>query len=471
MTSADAKLSLGQQQAHSGDYRAASETFQAILREEPGNLAARLSLAHISSYLGRYGEAEKILTDLIESEPERLEIRVALGQLYAHLGRRSDAIARFREVIEIDPADGDAWAGIINLASNPGPASADNGTARASEGSDTPDPEDERRKAYRERRRLFLVDRLHPLLDDGEKFVLLDGGARDVSDDPRWRGLPDNKIKVYAFEPDEAECERLTREAKDTDRDVQFFPVGLWGHKGTLSFECNKTGGGSSFLHQNRRVTDRWKFENPQDAVRASDIFFPVQESPIAVASLESWSRENNVPGVDFIKLNVQGGELEILRGAGALLDGSLGLLVEVAFVESYENRPFFSDIDPFLRDRGFSFFDLLAHHYVGRASAPIVAQHLRSAKPALGQLISSWGQLIEGHALYLRDPIAGPGQDPPGRIIKLICIAEIFGQVEYAFELLGWLTARCRDRSQNVLAEQLDSIMAEAAAHYRRIM
>jgi hypothetical protein len=205
--------------------------------------------------------------------------------------------------------------------------------------------------------------------------------------------------------------------------------------------------------------------------VAAPDIFFPTEEIPTAVTSLESWARENSIESIDFAKLNVQGGELEILRGAGALLDRSLGLLVEVAFVESYEKRPFFSDIDRFLRDRGFTFFDLLAHHYVGRADAPIVAQHLRSAKPALGQLISSWGQLIEGHALYLRDPIAGSRQDPPGRIIKLICIAEIFGQVEYAFELLGWLKARCRDRSKDVLAGRLDAIMADAEADYRRIM
>jgi hypothetical protein len=191
----------------------------------------------------------------------------------------------------------------------------------------------------------------------------------------------------------------------------------------------------------------------------------------MAVTSLHSWAREHNVSGIDFAKLNVQGAELEILGGAGPLLDETLGLLVEVAFVESYERRPFFSDIDRFLRDRGFTFFDLLAHHYVGRATSPIVAQHLRSAAPALGQLVSSWGQLVEGHALYFRDPINGPRQDSLARVIKLICIAEIYGQVEYAFELLNWLTARCGERSQHELAKQLAAIADDAAVDYRRLL
>jgi FkbM family methyltransferase len=463
MTSLNAKLALGQQQAGAGEYAAAAKTFDAVLGEEPDNLAARVSLAHVSSYLGRHEQAVKMFNEVIESEPTRLDLRITLAQLYAHLGRRSDSIARLREVIEIDPANEDAWAAINNLASHPAPTTA------AADVGDTA-PVDERAQAYRERRRLALVDRLHRLLDEGERFVILDGGARDARADMRWRALPENKIKVYAFEADEDECRRLAREATAAGRADEFFPIGLWGEDGELAFEHNKAEGGSSFLHQNRRVTDRWKFENPHQVSLAPDMFFPVKTVSMPVRSLRSWAREHNVAGIDFAKLNVQGGELEILKGAGTVLDDTLGLLVEVGFVESYERRPFFSDVDRFVRDRGFTFFDLLAHHYVGRVASPVTAQHLQSVAPGLGQLVSGWGQLIEGHALYLRDPIGGgPEEKSSQQVIKLICIAEIFGQVEYAFELLAWLAARCRERSQPELAHRLDGIAEEAAADYRR--
>jgi len=135
MTSTDAKVALGQQQAQAGEYVAASNTFEAVLAEDPNNLAARISLAHVSSYLGHHDEAERILIEVIESEPARLDLRITLGQLYAHLGRRADAIARFREVIEVDPVNADAWAGITNLASNPDRAPPGHGVVEASDAS------------------------------------------------------------------------------------------------------------------------------------------------------------------------------------------------------------------------------------------------------------------------------------------------------------------------------------------------
>lgn len=42
------------------------------------------------------------------------------------------------------------------------------------------------------------------------------------------------------------------------------------------------------------------------------------------------------------MKLNVQGVELEILRGGASFVDGTIGILAEISFVESYRNRPFF---------------------------------------------------------------------------------------------------------------------------------
>src|SRR6185312_4789850 len=141
----------------------------------------------------------------------------------------------------------------------------------------------------------------------------------------------------------------------------------------------------------------------------------------ITVTTFADWARETGTAEVDFIKLNVQGAELDILKAGGKALDTALGLLVEVAFVESYLGRPMFSDIDPFLRGAGFTFFDLLAHHYIGRGDAPIAMQQLTIVEPALSKQVSAGGQLIEGHALYLRDPIADSRLPlAPSRVLKL---------------------------------------------------
>lgn len=323
-----------------------------------------------------------------------------------------------------------------------------------------------RETGYRERRDLILVPRLIGLLDAKETFLIVDAGAREVDQDARWRPFPAERMTFVGFEADKNEAARLNAVAAVEGASRHFVAGGLWSVSGVQEFEHNNIGGGSSFLPQNRAVTDRWKFENPGEARNARDIFFPVRREPIGVVNLTDWAAGAQVGKIDFLKLNVQGAEKDILVGAGALLDDILGILVEVSFVESYRDRPMFADIDPMLRQHGFSFFDLLAHHYVGRAESPIVAQHLTVSDGKLGQLVSTWGQLIEGHALYLRDPIAGGGALDLQRTVKLAALAEAFGQVEFAFELLNWLSRRA-DVATTACAEELRAVISAAAADY----
>lgn len=321
---------------------------------------------------------------------------------------------------------------------------------------------------YRSREELILVPRLMALLPQGERVRIIDGGAREMDRDFRWHAFSAERLEFHGFEPDQDEAKRLDGMVTERGSSTRLYPAGLWGHTGSVEFEHNNTGGGSSFVRQNQAVTDRWKFENPSQTTLARDIFFPKKYEPMPVVSLADWAVEAKVDQIDFMKLNVQGGELEILKGAGGLLDTTLGVLTEVAFVESYKDRPMFSDIDVFMRSRGFCFFDLLAHHYIGRAESPVTAQHLAVIEPKFGQLVSSWGQLIEGHAIYFRDPIGSPQPQPlsGSQMIKLVALAEAFGQIEYAFELMEWMTKQPGIVGTNTV-EKLRGVIDEAAKAY----
>jgi FkbM family methyltransferase len=323
----------------------------------------------------------------------------------------------------------------------------------------------------RYRQSLVLLLRLLDLLPREDGFVIVNGGARAVDGDPRWRPFPPERMRFVGFEPDKATARRLNSMPGPGGFNWQFIPAALWGTSGQMRFEHNRAAAGSSFLPQNRELTDRWKFESPTGTALARDTLFPVSQEDVHVIGLVDWAKEAGVDAIDFLTLNVRGGELEILQGAGGLLDSVLGILVEVSFVESYRDRPLFWDVDRYLADRGLAFFDLLAHHYVGRSASPIAAQQLIVFEPKLGQLVSSWGQLIEGHALYFRDPLARPSArriDAP-RVIKLAALAEAFGQVEYAFELLGWLATRA-DVLETSLATKLQNVIAEGSAKYEQL-
>jgi FkbM family methyltransferase len=62
---------------------------------------------------------------------------------------------------------------------------------------------------------------------------------------------------------------------------------------------------------------------------------------------------------IDVLKLDLQGYEIEALKGAERLLDRIRLIITEVAFVPLYDNQPLFGDVDAFLRQRGFTLRNL----------------------------------------------------------------------------------------------------------------
>lgn len=61
----------------------------------------------------------------------------------------------------------------------------------------------------------------------------------------------------------------------------------------------------------------------------------------------------------DLLKIDVQGGELKVLKGAPKLLSQTLVVMTEVEFAPLYKDQPLFSDVDRFLREQGFSLHGL----------------------------------------------------------------------------------------------------------------
>lgn len=66
----------------------------------------------------------------------------------------------------------------------------------------------------------------------------------------------------------------------------------------------------------------------------------------------------------DFLKIDVQGGELDVLRGAQKLLEKVVTIHCEVEFGPVYCDQPLFSEIDSFLRANGFELIDLMNAGY-----------------------------------------------------------------------------------------------------------
>lgn len=65
----------------------------------------------------------------------------------------------------------------------------------------------------------------------------------------------------------------------------------------------------------------------------------------------------------DFVKLDVQGFELEVLKGAEAILKGAKAVLMEVALIEINAGAPLMAEVVGFMKARGFEVCDILELH------------------------------------------------------------------------------------------------------------
>lgn len=84
-----------------------------------------------------------------------------------------------------------------------------------------------------------------------------------------------------------------------------------------------------------------------------------LQVISVDTRTLESFAREKGIPPPDFIKLDVQGSELDVLRGAGGLLSSCSALIAEVSLVQGNEGAPDPGALINGIRDLGFRCVDL----------------------------------------------------------------------------------------------------------------
>jgi FkbM family methyltransferase len=178
-------------------------------------------------------------------------------------------------------------------------------------------------------------------------LVYADVGVLWGVDNPVLQFLRDNRyVRVIGFELDPGECERL-QAAQPNDL---YLPFGVGDVDGTRSFYMTAFSACSSFL------------EPDLDSFRGAphvDLFRVVRTAELPMRRFDSVIREGTIPSIDFLKIDSQGFELNVLQGFGAELDKLLGVRLETQFRPMYKNQGLFHDIYDYLSARGFILRDL----------------------------------------------------------------------------------------------------------------
>jgi len=260
----------------------------------------------------------------------------------------------------------------------------------------------------------FLRRTLQKLLIDAP-LVYVDCGAR-AGRIPAWlRALKDTRY--VGFEADGEECVRLNASARRGHRYVAAF---LAGTKERRTFYITRSPACSSLLQPNTPFLDQFALASLFQVERQIEVLTATLTDSLAAAGIDS---------PDFIELDTQGNEMDILCGAERLIASSVvGLQVEVEFGQMYVDQALFADVDRYLCNRGFYLLDLSTHR-VRRAAAPPTT--------------ATRGQILWGHALYLRDS----RELEPGPAARLAVIAAMLDRPDIAAAALRQVVASAAEK------------------------
>jgi hypothetical protein len=153
----------------------------------------------------------------------------------------------------------------------------------------------------------------------------------------------------------------------------------------------------------------------------------------------------------EIIKLDTQGTEYEILEGAAAALASETTLvLTEVAFCEIYRGQKRFSEVEQFLRAKGFSFYGF----------GPL---HRRSRKLIDKRSTMTAERLLYADAHFFRDPLdMAPATGDRRRVEALGFVgAVLLGYYDFALELAKYGRALTSNELERTALERMIMRMA----------
>lgn len=211
---------------------------------------------------------------------------------------------------------------------------------------------------------------------------ILDIGASDIGSGgqvPSYQALVDaGQARIIGFEPDARECERINEEYGEPHR---FFPYFIGDGKPAVFHETNWVQTGSLY-EPNTPLLEKFQ--------HLAEVVSPVAKHPVNTTRLDDIA---DIGDVDFIKIDIQGGELSVFQNALHILSKTLFIQTEVEFVELYKEQPMFADVDIFLRKSGFQFHTF--HGFGTRAFKPMVLNN---------DLCAGFRQQLWSDAVYVRD-------------------------------------------------------------------
>ena len=217
------------------------------------------------------------------------------------------------------------------------------------------------------------------LLDVSRLTHVIDIGANPLEGAPPYKPLLDARLcRVTGFEPQASALAELNRK-KGANETYLSCAVGD-GQEHTL-YLCAHSGWTSTFMPSAAALEVFSSFKNNARMVG---------QTWIRTQRLDDIAEVNDI---DFLKMDIQGGELAVLVHGREKLKNAVVIQTELQFVNLYEGQPSFGQVDQELRAQGF-----IAHTFANLKGWPIAPLQLD------GDPRKPFKQLLEADLVYVRD-------------------------------------------------------------------
>ena len=148
--------------------------------------------------------------------------------------------------------------------------------------------------------------------------------------------------KYYLFEGCDETAQYNTEE--------NYYTVLLGNTEDVVDFYCISPGNCNTGNSIYRELTNG--FEN-------------VKGTKTQLRRLDSYVLENNIPYPDFIKIDVQGAELDVLKGARECLNRATMIHLEVSLHRYNLGAPLFGEVVSYMNSNGFEGIDIVEYHHL----------------------------------------------------------------------------------------------------------
>ena len=260
-------------------------------------------------------------------------------------------------------------------------------------------------------------------------FTLLEVGAVKISEEeePFYELLdyfPSSKI--VGFEIDKEVCDKMNLSARDG---VKYYPHALGEFSESKELYITNHPMCSSLYKPNEDLISL--YHNFEAAYLKS-------KTTIETITLDNFLETNNIGSLDFIKIDVQGAELDIFRGGKKALKDVLKIVCEVEFIHHYENQPLFGDVCKFLNG-----YDLMFNKFLGMAG--------RSLRPIVFNSDKNFAsQHIWSDAIFIKH-VQKISKLSDKKLLKLSLLAAVYKSLDLTYYCLS----RYDERNSSSLAKK----------------